>query len=524
MKKLLTLACLMTSLQWQCFANTLNWSSPVSISTPNVNASDPQVAIDSNGNATSVWVESNIIQASHFPAGGSWGTITSISNTGASGPRVGIDSAGNLTAIWIENGVVSSATLPAGGSWSTETTISNTGASNASISVDNNGNAVAVWVRNGFIEASQKPFGSSWGNVSLLSSTGAETSPDVSIGANGTIIAVWHSVSSGADLVIYAKGSVGGSWGSQTSIIATTPAMHHNYPKVVVDLNGNAVAMWYRYGLSGSTYSSVQVLSSTLIAGSSTWGVPTLLSNPGMLNLANFAFSKIKTDAKGNIMAEWVNSYDGSTFNIESAVRPNTGTWNLGGLLDGTDPYAYQGSISVASTGDSVVNYMFFDGTNLTIQSIESCVQGIVFNFFTNPVTISQGTNNAYPKVASQSLNNQINAASVWLQNNGTNTTVQAVTGSKILVSPPSNLTVTQNSNNFGVFTENYNTLNWTASPDSDVIEYIIYRNGVVVQAVPASTLQFVDQNTPVASGSITYGVAALSSQLMVSPLVTAVE
>lgn len=525
MKKLLTVLCLMTSLQWQqCFATTLTWTTPVTISTPGVNASDPQIMIDVNGNATSVWVENNFIQASHLPSGGSWGTITTISNTGASSPRLGVDTAGNVTAVWLESGVVSSATLPAGGSWSAETAISSSGASSLSTYVDASGNAVAIWVRSGFIETAQKPFGSSWGTVSRLSSIGSETSPDVFIGSSGTMFAVWHTVSSGADVIAYAKGSVGGSWGTSANVTTPLASAHYNYPKIVVDQNGNAIVIAYRYQLSGSVYSNVNIATSTLIAGSASWGLPVLLSTPGLLNVANFNFIKLKVDAQGDVMAEWINSVDGDTLDLETNMMPFSGSWQSTVSLDIGDPYAYQGTIGVASTGDSVTTYMMFDGTNLNIQSQETCLQGIRYNIFTFPVIISTGTDNAYPRVSAQTLSNQMNAASVWLQNNGTNTFVQAATGSKTLLASPSGLMVSQTSNNFGVFSEFVNTLTWAASPDPSVIEYIIYRNGVAFATTPASVLTYVDHNAPMASGSITYGVASLNSSDEVSPIITAVE
>src|SRR5579871_2975994 len=233
MKKLLTLACLLTAMQWQCFADTINWNTPITISTFGANATDPQIVIDPSGNSTSVWVENNVIKASHLPAGGSWGAITAISNTGASTPRIGIDTAGNVTAAWVENNVVSSATLPVNGSWSAESALSNSGASSVMLSVDSSGNAVAVWIRNGFVETAQKPFGGSWSTVSVLSSGGAESHPYVNIGPSGVIFAVWHSASTGPNVVAASKGSVGGSWGTSGNIIAVSPAQLHDYPKVV---------------------------------------------------------------------------------------------------------------------------------------------------------------------------------------------------------------------------------------------------------------------------------------------------
>ncbi len=85
MKKLLTVVCLRTSLQvQQSFAGTLAWTSPISISSPCVNASHPQIVIGINGKATYFSPESHLIKTSQLPAGENWRTITTISNSGAS--------------------------------------------------------------------------------------------------------------------------------------------------------------------------------------------------------------------------------------------------------------------------------------------------------------------------------------------------------------------------------------------------------------------------------------------------------
>ncbi len=522
MKKLLTLGCLVTSLlQWPCHAQ-LNWSSPpTSISTSGVNASDPHVVIDQNGNATAVWAENGVIQTSSIPSGGSWGTITGISNSGASFPRIGIDSSGNVTATWVESGVVNSSTLPFGGSWSAETALSNSGASTPEIFIDSTGNAVAVWERNGYIESSQKPAGGSWSLVSMLSSVGAEDHPQVCIGGSGAIFAVWHSVSSGADIVVSAQGIVNGSWASPLNIVSASASLHHNYPRIVVDDLGNASAAWYSYDLSGTTYSSVEVLASHFSSTGTSWTTPTELSNPGAYNPADL-FLAMGVDSAGNVIAEWTNSYNGWSFGVESAVKPLGQNWVVNGTLVEQDTYAYQGDISVAPSGNAVTAYMYFDGTTIFTQAAETSINGIAENFYSSPVNLSDGLDNAYPRVwaSYSSSSGNLNGASVWLNYNGTNTNVQASVGSNALTAPPTSLAVSQSSNNFGVFTEYYNTLTWTTSTDPTIVEYIVYRNGSIVQGIDPDVTEFIDHNA-VQSQAVTYGVAAVNGELLLSAVQT---
>ena len=78
-------------------------------------------------------------------------------------------------------------------------------------------------------------------------------------------------------------------------------------------------------------------------------------------------------------------------------------------------------------------------------------------------------------------------------------------------VEPPSNLNVVQNGNDFGVLTQIDNVLTWSASPSSNIINYLIFRNGEYINAVEGTTLQYVDPNCQ-SGQTVTYGVAACDS------------
>jgi hypothetical protein len=134
------------------------WSSPVMFSDPGQDAFLPELAVDSQGNATAVWQRSNgvnsIIQTATEPFGGAWSSPLNITPPGqdASQPDVSVDSRGNIVIIWQRsngiNTIIQVVMKPFGQSWSETVDISALGENGTSAHVvqDNRGDAVAVWI------------------------------------------------------------------------------------------------------------------------------------------------------------------------------------------------------------------------------------------------------------------------------------------------------------------------------------------------------------------------------------------
>ncbi len=306
---------------------------------------------------------------------------------------LGIDSSGNVTALWLENGVVSSASLPFRGSWSAEVAVSSSGSSSPALAVDHSGNAVAIWVRGGVIESSTQLFGGSWSLVAQLT-TNPSSSPRVAIGNNGTVVAVWHSVISGSNIVVAATSPISGSWNAAANILAVSPAFSHDLPKIAVDANGNATALWLRYQLSGGVYQNISVFAATLPAGSSSWNVPTILTSGGEILDITKLSSRIQVDGNGNAVAFWSMSYDGSTFNVETATKPMGGSWSsTPTTLQAGVLYAYQVDVmsnSDNTLGEAVSAYMMFDGTSsVIVQAQEANIAVPGQTLWSFPITLS---------------------------------------------------------------------------------------------------------------------------------------
>lgn len=492
--------------------NNINWSlPPVTLSSLSFNATDAHIAMDANGDLIAVWVENGFVKASTKPVNMNWTSSVTISATGASQPRIVSDTSGNGTAVWLENGVVKAASKLFNGSWSSSTTLSNTNAATPHLAVDSTGDVVAVWARNGSIESSTKLFGLAWAPRVTISSQNAAF-PRVAFGGTGVnerAVVVWNGTNSGVNVVYASTKLATGSWIAQQVISDTSHQA--GFPSVAVDLNGNAVAVWYQYDVNGPVFSNVNVQTASRPAANGVWSAPMSISASGMRDPSTLT-ARVGFDSTGNAVALWNLSFDDETFTIESAIKPVNGQWTTSVDLLSSNLYAMSEDLAVVSFGDALAAFLFYNGASQIIQTSESDITGFMQNAWSVPNNLSSGMFNAFPHIAAALTGNTINAAAVWINYNGTKTTVQALTGTRSVVLPPSNLHVTQSSHFFGVFTEFFNTVTWNASLDPNLAGYLIYRNGTFIAQVGAGTTQFIDDNR-VQNGAVTYGVAAINNQ-----------
>jgi hypothetical protein len=507
MKAILSLLFFLLSFQ---HANALiTWSStPVTISTPDVDATFVQVGIDGNGNVVAIWLENGYVQSSICLAGGSWSAPVTISTAGtASSPALVVDSNGNATALWNEGSSIKTSAQPFGDAWSAPSTLASSGASHGSLSVDPSGNVVAIWVASGAIESSTKLYGGSWSTTpSVLAASGASM-PQISVGSSGNVFAVWHAINpiSSMDAIYSASKTISGTW--STAVVVSSDTQNCNYPNIAVDSNGNAIAIWFRYGVNGTQYNNVVLQASEYDSSGFSWNTPTDLSTGGIRDPA-YLESSVSFCSAGNATAVWTNSDDGSTYFLSSASLPINGNWISENIIP-TDLYMYSFSQSVDAAGDLYLVYMNYDNSTVAIQNSLSILAGPSLNYFNYIGMLSNGNQNAYPKVAVTSNTSSNFGAAAWISYDGTNQIVQALTGSGTPIQAPSGLTVAQSSTDYGVFTVYYNTLNWEASPSPTVGFYIVYRNGIPIQNMPSNVLTFVDENA-IPGLSVTYGIASI--------------
>jgi hypothetical protein len=518
MKKILFLLLSLGLLSFEAQGD-ISWSSTMAISTPMTDATSPSVVIDVNGNATAIWLESGIVKASSLPFDGSWSTPVSLSSSlnTSNDPRLGIDSNGNVTALWVENTLIKSASLTFEGGWSGSTTLSGVGADSPALAVDSNGHAVAVWTRSGFIESSTRISGI-WSFVAVLSLTGS-SNPTVAISDFGTAMAAWHATSAGSDVIVTDTLTIStNTWGVKKNVFPASAAYSNNYPKIAMDSNGNASIAWFRYNFQNNAYQNVQVLTSTLPVTSSSWASETAFPEVGIRNPADLTI-KLNYDGSGNLLAVWTNSFDGESFIIESARKLLAGSWSLPVQPQVSTIYSFGIDVAI-DTGIALLTNMAWDDiSTLFITSQKTDTKNPALHAWTATTTFSSGNENGYPKCALSTLGSNLNAVAVWVNNNGTNNVINAATGSDTIVAPPTSVTASQSVTDLGLYLDYQNTVTWSASPDPDLIQYDIYRNGIFFMSVDSSTLKIVDHNA-IQGGKVVYGVAALTSAFFESAII----
>jgi hypothetical protein len=503
-------------------ANDLSWSTPQLLSTTGVNASNPEIGIDASGNLVAVWIESGIVMANTQSYGGSWNVTASLVSTAGGATSLGlvVDPAGNATAIWNESGVITSASLPFGSMmWATPVALSASGSSSPQIAVDSGGDLAAIWITGGVIQALTQQFGMGWSPTpEPLSYTFASSdSPQIAFGGGQTIVAVWHSTEGGIDAVYSSTTTLGVDWPMFPSLISAfgVPSV---MPQVAVNSLGVPIAVWYRYTLSGTDYSNV-IVQTALGNVDGTWAEPTDLSAAGIKNPAELSLG-VAFNQLDAALAIWTNAYDDSTFNLEGSIN-TTGSWSPITTFVSANMYLYDQNFMVSSSNYAYGAYMKYDPVSNSpiIQAFKANTYNTTLNFG-NILTISNAGNNGFPLIAGTSVSSAHAVGAIWLSNNGTNVEVQTATANGAAIPAPISPTVSQNSINWGVFTEYYNTLAWSSSMPDSSSNWVIFRDGTWLQTLPVTTLTFIEHNA-VQSLSVTYGVALQTEDGDLSPIST---
>jgi hypothetical protein len=196
------------------------------LSPAGTNASEAQAAYDATGDALAVWTYRGspvyTTQGSYRPAGGSFGTVQTISGapltTGTEEPQVAFDASGEGVVLWSQsNGsepsVYTSVRTPgSAGTFSTPTTINPSGQEtfDPRLAGDDQSGTVASWKTfNGIantVQATVRPAGGSFAPATTLSGEAPEESaPAVGIDGQDNAIAVW-SQSVGPNYLLQAAG------------------------------------------------------------------------------------------------------------------------------------------------------------------------------------------------------------------------------------------------------------------------------------------------------------------------------
>jgi len=305
-------------------AATGAWGTPVRVDNDPGDADGPQIAVDAVGNALAVWQQYDgaryNIWSNRYTNGSGWGTAALIETDNAGyayDPQIAIDTSGNALAVWRQSDGtrdnIWANRYTNGSGWGTATLIETDNAGNAyypQIAFDASGNALAVWEQRNAtrtnIWSNRYTNGAGWGTAALIEidDAGDASRPQIALDASGNALAVWAQ-SDGTRNNIWANRYTNGSGWGTAALIETDNAGAAGSPQIAIDASGNALAVWYQS--DGTRYN---IWSNRYTAGTG-WGTAALIeTDAGGTYAPQIAF-----DASGNALAVWEQS-DGTRNNI----------------------------------------------------------------------------------------------------------------------------------------------------------------------------------------------------------------
>ncbi len=336
-------------------------------------AEHPQVAVDTGGDAVAVWEQSdgsryNIWANRYTPAGG-WSTAELIEadNAGdAYEPQVAIDSEGNAIAVWHQwdgtrYNIWANRYTPGSG-WDAAGLIEtdNAGhAKNPQVAMDPDGNAMVVWYQSdgtmNSILANRYTPASGWGTPEPIETDNAGDAwdPQVAVDSEGNAIAVWYQSAVSRYNIWANRYTPSGGWGA-AGLIETKNTGDAMYPQVAVDPAGNSVVVWMQ---SDGTRNNIWANRYTASHG---WSTAGLIETD---NAGDAYEPQVAVDSLGNAIAVWA-QYDGTLFSIRASRYIPGGGWGTAGLIgiDNTGNAAWP-QIAMGPDGSAIAVWRQSDGT-----------------------------------------------------------------------------------------------------------------------------------------------------------------
>jgi hypothetical protein len=200
-----------------------------------------------------------------------------------------------------------------------------------------------------------------WGTAQLIETDngGNAQTPRLAVDAIGTAVAVWHQ-SDGTRNSVWANRFVAGTGWDVAATIETEPTLAAEDPRVGMDRDGNAIAVWEQ--TDGTRYS---IWANRFLLGTG-WGTASTIESDS----AGHAYSpQVAVDSAGNAMASWYQN-DGTRFNARAnRYVPGTG-WGTAATIEtenlGT---AYPPSVAFDGPGNATAVWTQNDGTRNNLWS-----------------------------------------------------------------------------------------------------------------------------------------------------------
>jgi hypothetical protein len=324
------------------------WAKPVTLETLGMSViedAQPRLSVDGRGDAIVVWEHvkgpESFVESSSRPSGASaWGASQVVAEEAEPlhNPEVGLDSAGNATAVWEAKGAnlrIDAAVKPAGGAWGAGVPLSES-VGNANVprlAVAGNGDAIAIWERFGeeggnmaeIIEASTRSgAGAAFSHASKVTkiqpTRGEVAGQHVALDEQGDAVVTWSETNTTSqDLVEASVGKIAtDAWGAP-AVLSGLGNNREEEPQVTVSPAGEAVVAWERN--DGANF---VVEAASGLAATGVWQAALPVSVKG----EDADEQQLAVDARGDVMAVW-RRFDGSFYLTEAATSPLLGSLSI---------------------------------------------------------------------------------------------------------------------------------------------------------------------------------------------------
>jgi hypothetical protein len=272
----------------------------------------------------------------------------------ATSPAVAVASTGAQAAAWINEDnylLLQVAAQDAGGAWTpaqTLTPASGVNAADPTVAVSPKGNAVAMWdvyTSGGLllVQASARAANGSWGAVKTLTSGGvSSTLPKVGMDANGNAVAIWLQTTSTGSAIEASYLPASGSWTTPAAISAAGSAAAQ--PVLAVNSAGDAIAGW-------QTSSNGQIVVAERHAG--VWTAPVIIAAAAFRQNS----PHVALNDRGDAAVVWTGR--GTAL---AAIRPAGGGWSATTTLS-TQSSGASARVAIDSSGNTIAIFQLVQYT-----------------------------------------------------------------------------------------------------------------------------------------------------------------
>jgi hypothetical protein len=384
-------------------------------------------AIDQNGNALTVWEQSDgtpdgntrKVFSRRYVAGQGWQAAVQVPNLATSSSVVALvdgyllmDASGNAT--WIRSNAETRRYSPASG-WSMTAFLppNSTGWELPDARIDVNGNITLLVLRNDDVNVHTLASGATqWSAATNISqNTLNKRDAQIALSANGTAVAVWSEANPGdSNYSMMAARFVSGSWQPQVRIEEVlTNVNSDTTPRVGIDSAGNAITAWHQgnsiyyntFNATTGAWGTATELDANQVSSTFTARIDVAMASNGRAvvgwNSGLFAFKAmeysvangaaapvtvapysidrtLRIDALGNAVVvyrspnQWPNPTSASQ-NIYSRRLPVGGNWSAAELLESSDNDTLDVVFDMNASGQGVSVWSQNDAANTSARN-----------------------------------------------------------------------------------------------------------------------------------------------------------